>query len=90
MGVKFAKHCVQAGLAYSGLRPPPASPLTDNQSHDVEHLRLHVRTGGDVFVTHNRNDFITRGRQEELRSHGIWVMSPSELVGLLTELCGWA
>jgi hypothetical protein len=69
---------------------PTVSPLTDNQRHDIEHLRLHVRTGGDVFVTHNRNDFITRGRQEELRSHGIWVMSPSELVGLLTELCGWA
>lgn len=68
---------------------PTANPLTENQRYDVEHLRLHVRTGGDVFVTLNPNDFITRGRQETLRSFGIWVLSPSELVGLLTELYGW-
>jgi hypothetical protein len=68
---------------------PTAKSLTENQRYDVEHLRLHVRTGGDVFVTHNPNDFITRGRQETLRSFGIWALSPSELVGLLTELYGW-
>lgn len=68
---------------------PTANPLTENQRHDVEHLRLHVRTGGDAFVTLNPNDFITRGRQETLRSFGIWVLSPGELVGLLTELYGW-
>lgn len=50
---------------------PTASPLTENQRFDVEHLRLHVRTGGDVFVTLNPNDFITRGRQETLRSFGV-------------------
>ena len=68
---------------------PTAHPLTDNQRYDVEHLRLHVRTGGDVFVTLNPNDFITRGRHETLRSFGIWVLSPDELVGLLRELYGW-
>jgi hypothetical protein len=68
---------------------PTASPLTENQRHDVEHLRLHVRTGGDVFVTLNPNDFITRGRQKMLRSFGIWILSPSELVGLLTKLYRW-
>lgn len=68
---------------------PTARPLTKNQYYDVEHLRLHVRTGGDIFVTRNPNDFITRGRQETLRSFGIWVLSPNELVGLLTELYGW-
>jgi len=68
---------------------PTATLLTENQRYDVEHLRLHVRTGGDVFVTLNPNDFVTRGRQETLRSFGIWVLSPSELVGLLTELYGW-
>ena len=68
---------------------PTANPLTENQRSDVEHLRLHVRTGGDVFVALNPNDFITRGRQETLRSFGIRVLSPSELVGLLTELYGW-
>jgi hypothetical protein len=68
---------------------PTANPLTENQRYDVEHLRQHVRTGGDVFVTLNPNDFITRGRQATLRSFGIWVLSPSELVGLLTELYSW-
>lgn len=68
---------------------PTANPLTENQRYDVEHLRLHVRTGGDIFVTLNPNDFMTRGRQETLRSFGIWVLSPSELVELLMELYGW-
>jgi len=68
---------------------PTANPITDNQRFDVEHLRLHVRCGGDVFVTLNPNDFITRGRQSVLASFGIWVMSPQELVVLLTELYGW-
>lgn len=68
---------------------PTANPLTENQRQDVEHLRLHVRTGGDMFVTLNPNDFITRGRQEALRSFGIWVLSPRELVGLLAELYRW-
>lgn len=67
---------------------PTAKPLTENQRSDVEHLRLHVRTGGDVFVTLNPNDFITRGRQEALSSFGIWVLSPAKLVGLLKELYG--
>lgn len=68
---------------------PTANSLSENQRYDVEHLRLHVRTGGDVFVTLNPNDFITRGRQETLRSFGIWVLSPSQLVKLLTELYDW-
>jgi hypothetical protein len=68
---------------------PTAKPLTENQCYDVEHLRLHVRTGGDIFVTLNPNDFITRGRQETLRSFGVWVLSPGELVRLLTEVYGW-
>lgn len=68
---------------------PTAHTLTDNQLYDVEHLRLHIRTGGDVFVTLNPNDFITRGRHETLRSFGIWILSPGELVGLLRELYGW-
>jgi hypothetical protein len=69
---------------------PTVSALTENQRYDVEHLRLHVRTGGDVFVTLNHNDFITRGRQEALQSFGIWVLSPGDLVGLLASLYGWA
>jgi hypothetical protein len=68
---------------------PTAKPLTESQRHDVDHLRLHVRTGGDVFVTRNPNDFINRGRQEMLRSFGVWVLSPNELVGLLIEIYAW-
>jgi hypothetical protein len=68
---------------------PTAHSLTDNQLHDIEHLRLHVLTGGDVFVTLNRNDFITRGRQDILRACGIWVMEPVELVDLLKMLYEW-
>ena len=68
---------------------PTANPLTENQRSDVEHLRLHVRTGGDAFVTLNPNDFITRGRQETLRSFGVWVLSPGDMVDLLVELYGW-
>ena len=68
---------------------PTAQPLTNNQRHDVEHLRLHVLTGGDVFVTLNPNDFITRGRQESFRARGIWVLQPPELVELLKNLYKW-
>lgn len=59
--------------------------LTKNQEHDVQHLSLHVRTGGDVFVTLNRNDFITKGRQETLMAMGVWVMEPQEVLELLEE-----
>jgi hypothetical protein len=68
---------------------PTAWPLTSNQRHDVEHLRLHVLTGGDAFVTLNSNDFISRGRQELLRVCGIWVLQPPELVALLKNLYEW-
>ncbi len=69
---------------------PTTATLTSNQRHDVEHLRADVRTGGDVFVTLNRNDFITEGRQERLRSMGIWVMLPAELTNLLGSAFGWS
>lgn len=69
---------------------PDAQPLTDSQVHDVEHLRRHVLAGSDVFVTLNVNDFVLRGRSEELRARGIWVLTPTELVTLLSELYEWA
>ena len=69
---------------------PDARPLTDNQVDDIEHLRHHVLAGGDVFVTLNVNDFVLRGRSEELRARGIWVLTPTELVTLLSELYEWA
>lgn len=69
---------------------PDTKTLTDNQKLDVEHLRLHVQTGGDVFVTLNPNDFIARGRQATLVSFGIWVTTPNELVSLLGQLYAWS
>lgn len=69
---------------------PTSAVLTPNQHYDVEHLRQHVRTGGDFFITLNKNDFITRGRQERLRAIGIWVMTPAELTDLLHRAFGWS
>jgi len=74
----------------AGILFPTARPMTENQLFDVEHLRLHVRTGEDVFVTLNPNDFVTRGRQGDLRRRGIWVLSPTETVALLNSLYQWA
>jgi hypothetical protein len=68
---------------------PDAHPLTDDQTRDLEHLRRHVFVGGDAFVTLNVNDFVLRGRSEELRARGIWVLSPAELVTLLIDLYEW-
>lgn len=68
---------------------PTANSLTQNQLYDIEHIQSHVMTGGDVFVTLNRNDFITRGRQAKLSSLGVWVFSPNEIVSLLKKLYGW-
>ena len=50
---------------------PTTQQLTANQKSDIEHLRLHVQTGGDLFVTLNKNDFITQGRQDRLLRRGI-------------------
>jgi len=69
---------------------PRIHSLTTNQASDVEHLRLHVRTGGDIFLTLNVNDFVTRGRQAKLASFGIWVLTPSEATGLLRKLYRWS
>ena len=68
---------------------PTANPLTENQERDVEHLFHHVRTGGDLFVTLNPNDFIAHGRQEALRLVGIWIVTPRQAVELLKEAHGW-
>jgi len=68
---------------------PTTRTLTVNQEYDIEHLRLHVRTGGDAFITKNTNDFINNGKQEKLAQIGIWVFTPAELVGLLQKLYNW-
>ena len=69
---------------------PTTTVLNSNQRADVEHLRSHVRTGADVFVTRDAGDFIASGKQVELRSFGIWVLEPSELVALCQDVYGWS
>jgi len=68
---------------------PTTSIVTENQEHDIEHLRSHVITGGDVFVTRNPEDFIVRGKQSQLSQLGIWVFTPAELVTFLGEIYEW-
>lgn len=68
---------------------PTVAQLNQNQQNDVEHLRQHVRTGLDVFLTKNVNDFIRGGKQETLRKRGIWVCTPEQFVACMGVLYGW-
>jgi len=69
---------------------PTTRTLTVNQENDVEHLRQHIQTGGDAFITKNTKDFINNGKQERLAYFGIWVLTPTELVTLLRRLYQWS
>lgn len=62
--------------------------LTINQRNDIAHLRHHVRTGRDIFVTRNPNDFIVRGKQDQLEQLGIWAFTPEAAIAHLRAL--WA
>ena len=68
---------------------PTTVTLNSNQNADIDHLRDHVRTGADAFVTLDEDDFIRHGKRSELRRRGIWIFTPSEMTRLLTELYGW-
>jgi hypothetical protein len=68
---------------------PTTKNRNKNQNYDVEHLRQHIRTGGDVFLTMNTSDFIKHGKQAMLSRLGIWVFTPQELVELLRRLYGY-
>jgi hypothetical protein len=68
---------------------PTTRVLTQSQQNDVQHLRQHVRAGGDVFVT-NDKDFIKNGKQIRFCMMGVWVLLPVEVVDLLSCLYGWA
>ena len=60
----------------------PTTPvLLANHQQDIEHLRQHVRTGGDAFVTLD-GDFLDERRQR-LQQIGIWPFRPDELVAHL-------
>ena len=43
-----------------------------------------------IFVTPDASDFIASDKQVELRSFGIWVFEPIELVALCQEVYGWS
>ena len=68
----------------------PRPQITHRQHSDIEHLRQHVRTGGDVFVTLNTKDFINHGKQETLQHLGIWVFDPDALVVFLQDRYRWS
>ncbi len=68
---------------------PTTKVLNSNQEYDIEHLRSHVLTGGDIFVTRDPKDFIVRGKKEALSSLGIWVFEPKSAVEFISDLYGW-
>lgn len=68
---------------------PTTLSLNSNQNADIDHLREHVRTGADAFVTLDEDDFIRHGKRPELQRRGIWIFTPSEMTRLLAELYGW-
>jgi hypothetical protein len=65
-----------------------AQVFTVRQKNDIAHLQHHVRTGRDIFVTNDPNDFIVRGKQEHLQRLGIWAFTPEAAVAHLRAL--WA
>lgn len=56
----------------------PWKNLTDNQKNDVRILEAHVSRGLDYFLTKNPNDFIKKGKKENLERLGINVREPNE------------
>ncbi len=48
---------------------------------DVRHLEAHLRSGNDIFITEDLDEFIRNGRREELerKFSGLKIMTPQEL-----------
>lgn len=63
---------------------PTTKVLSDNHRRDIQHLQELVRTGGDIFVSLDK-DFIGPTRREALWRIGIWVFPPNEAVSFLRE-----
>jgi hypothetical protein len=68
---------------------PGVSHLSVNQERDVQHLGEHVRTGGHLFVTLDKSDFMAGNKENQLRALGVWVVAPEKAVELLISLYGW-
>lgn len=67
---------------------PTTKELNQRQKNDAQHLREHVETGGDLFVTFDGH-FIKHGKQKSLRQFGIWVFKPKKAVAFLNRYYGW-
>ena len=66
------------GLCFA-LLFPTTMVLQVNHLRDIEHLRQHVRTGGDAFVTLD-GDFLD-ARRQRLQQIGIWCRSTGDPAG---------
>lgn len=68
---------------------PGVTELSLGQERDVQHLAEHVRTGGHLFVTLDTSDFISGSKEKELRTLGVWAVTPVKAVNLLISVHGW-
>lgn len=68
---------------------PGVSPLSVGDERDVQHLAEHVRTGGHLFVTTDKGDFMSGNREKKLQSLGVWAVTPEKAVNFLASVHGW-
>jgi len=68
---------------------PGVTVLSRGQERDILHLTEHVRTGGHLFLTLDRSDFIAGNKEKKLLSFGIWAVTPEKAVNLLISVYGW-
>ena len=68
---------------------PGVAHFSLNQQRDVQHLSEHIRTGGHLFVTLDKRDFMAGNKEKDLRALGVWVVTPEKAVELLTSVYGW-
>ena len=69
---------------------PGTRALSGSDERDVQHLAEHVRTGGHIFVTTDKGDFMSGNREKKLQSLGIWAIEPKKAVELLVTVYGWS
>jgi len=67
-----------------------AQKLNMGEINDVAHMVKHHISKNEIFVTHNRKDFIEEGKRTALKSaFGIVAMTPAEAVEMLTKIESW-
>lgn len=62
-----------------------AKILGKHNMGDIRHLEAHIRSGNDIFVTEDLDEFIRDGRREKLEQtfSGLKIMTSDELVNHL-------